>query len=110
VNHIGPHTTPNSTSTNSSSADRKSASAVSGKLNAYDRQSSATSSGNSSDGSVQLSNQAVDLNALEKAAQQAPDINASKVVSLHNRINAGTYQIDSESIASEMMAYDELLD
>ncbi|MFK7862696.1 MAG: flagellar biosynthesis anti-sigma factor FlgM [Pseudohongiellaceae bacterium] len=59
---------------------------------------------------VALSSQAVDLSALESRIKNLPDIDAARVVELHNRIVAGDYEVDSNSIASKMMSFENSID
>lgn len=59
---------------------------------------------------VALSSQAVDLSALESRIKNLPDIDAARVVELHNRIVAGDYQVDSNSIASKIMSFESTID
>ena len=59
---------------------------------------------------VALSTEAVDINALESRIKQLPDIDAARVVELHNRIMAGEYEIDSERLASKIVDLESLLD
>ena len=59
---------------------------------------------------VNLSTEAIDLNALEASIRQAPDVNATKVVALHNQVNSGKYEIDTMSIAGKMLDLESSLD
>jgi len=43
------------------------------------------------------------LRQIEKQLANLPEFNASKVVDLHNRIEAGEYEIDPERIAHKIM-------
>ena len=52
---------------------------------------------------VALSNQAVDLNALEQRIKQLPDVDTARVVELHSRIMAGDYEVDSERLAGKIL-------
>lgn len=111
MNHIGPHTNTGANS-NKANLDSNSNAKAGGALSALasGKQAPITPAKRNHGESVQLSSQAVDLSTLEQAAQQAPDFNASKVMSLHNRIAAGNYPIDSGSIAAKMLAFDDLID
>lgn len=59
---------------------------------------------------VALSSQAVDMSALESRIKSLPDIDAARVVELHNRIMSGDYQIDSNSIASKILSLESSLE
>lgn len=52
---------------------------------------------------VALSNQAVDMNALEQHIKQLPEVDTARVVELHNRIMAGEYEVDSERLAGKLL-------
>ena len=52
---------------------------------------------------VVLNSQAIDMGALESRIEQLPNIDAARVVELHNRIIANEYEIDSERLASEII-------
>ena len=52
---------------------------------------------------VALSAQAVDLVALETTIKQLPEIDAARVVDLHNRIIAGEYKIDADRLADKLL-------
>jgi flagellar biosynthesis anti-sigma factor FlgM len=54
--------------------------------------------------------QLVDIEELEANIKQSPDINASRVVNLHHRIEAGEYEIDSTRLAEKMIAFESELD
>ena len=57
----------------------------------------------SSKDAVVLNSQAIDMGALESRIEQVPNIDAARVVELHNRIIANEYEIDSERLASEII-------
>ena len=57
-----------------------------------------------------LNSHTTDLSALESAIRQLPDIDAARVVELHNRIMAGEYQIDAERLAHKILALESSLD
>ena len=59
---------------------------------------------------VALSNQAVDMNALEQRIKQLPDVDTARVVELHNRIMAGDYEVDSERLAGKLLDLETGLD
>jgi len=52
---------------------------------------------------VALNSQAIDMSSLESRIEQLPNIDAARVVELHNRIIANEYKIDSERLASEII-------
>lgn len=52
---------------------------------------------------VALNASAVDLSALEAAIAQLPEIDAARVVDLHNRIIAGEYKIESDRLAGKLI-------
>ena len=52
----------------------------------------------------------VDMEKLETIIRQAPDINASRVVSLHHRIEAGEYEIDPARVAEKLFAFETSID
>jgi anti-sigma28 factor (negative regulator of flagellin synthesis) len=52
----------------------------------------------------------VDLQSLKDAIDQLPEINASRVIDLHNRIKAKEYEIDVAGLAEKLMAFEERLD
>lgn len=56
------------------------------------------------------STEVVDLQSLKDTIDQLPEINASKVISLHNRINANEYEIDVAGLAEKLIAFEERLD
>lgn len=75
-----------------------------------DRRSVTDSGPQPGSSTVALSSQAVDMSALESRIKQLPDIDAAKVVELHNRIIAGDYKIDSDSIAEKLMSLESSID
>ena len=56
-----------------------------------------------------LNSQAVDMGALKSRIEQAPNIDAARIVELHNRIIANEYEIDSERLASEIIDLESAL-
>ncbi len=103
MNKIGPSTTQTAPENKNSKA------AVVTQFNS-NRRSVPEASTQKSSATVALSNQAVDLSALESRIQQLPDIDSARVVELHNRIISGEDKIDSASIASKMLSIESDLD
>ncbi len=57
-----------------------------------------------SDGvTTQLSSDAVLLSSLESQVNHAPDIRQEKVANLKSQIDAGTYSVSSQSVASAIL-------
>ena len=52
----------------------------------------------------------IDVNALESRINQLPDIDAARVVELHNRIMAGEYEFNSKSLADKLIGLESILD
>ncbi|PCI73348.1 MAG: hypothetical protein COB20_16300 [SAR86 cluster bacterium] len=52
----------------------------------------------------------IDLNELRAAIDELPELNATKVVSLHRRIVNGDYKIDSERLAGKLIELESSLD
>lgn len=52
----------------------------------------------------------VDLDTLRAAIDELPELNASKLVSLHRRIVNGNYKIDSERLAEKLLELESSLD
>jgi len=103
VNKIGPNTTHTLT-------DNKNAkNSVISSLNGQRRSATQTPASTSTD-TVALSTQAIDISALEARIQQLPDIDAARVVELHNRIMAGEYEIDSERLAGKILDLESSLE
>lgn len=50
-----------------------------------------------------LSDQSVDMNALEQRIKQLPEVDTARVVEIHSRIMAGDYEIDSERLAGKLL-------
>ena len=50
-----------------------------------------------------LSNQSVDMHALEQRIKQLPEVDTARVVELHSRIMAGEYAVDSERLAGKLL-------
>ncbi len=59
---------------------------------------------------VALSSQAIDIGALEARISQLPDIDAARVVDLHNRIVTGEYSVDSESVADKLLNLERIIE
>lgn len=52
----------------------------------------------------------IDLDELRAAIDELPEMNATKVVSLHRRIANGDYKIDSERLAGKLIELESSLD
>ena len=52
----------------------------------------------------------IDVNALESRINQLPDIDAARVVELHNRIMASEYEFNSQSLAYKLIGLESILD
>jgi len=52
----------------------------------------------------------IDVNALESRINQLPDIDAARVVELHNRIIACEYEFNSQSLAYKLIVLESILD
>ena len=50
-----------------------------------------------------LSNQSVDMHALEQRIKQLPEVDTARVVELHSRIMAGEYAVGSERLAGKLL-------
>ena len=50
------------------------------------------------------------LKALEEHIEQLPDMNATRVVQLHQRIQSGDYQIDVDRLAEKLLQLEQELD
>jgi len=103
VNKIGPnpsHTPPENRSNNA------------GVVTSFrgDRKTVNSDAPSASTDTVAISNQAVDLSALESHIKQLPEIDTARVVDLHSRILAGEYNIDAESIAGKMLDLEASID
>ncbi len=75
-----------------------------------DRRSVSESDAPKTSATVALSSQAIDMSALETRIKQLPDLDAARVVELHNRIVAGEYKINAESIAEKMLSLESAID
>ncbi len=53
---------------------------------------------------VTFSQKAQDIQQVEKAIKELPDIREDKVAQLKSQIEAGTYSVDGEEIATRMIA------
>ena len=73
-------------------------SSISGKLRSMKNNRST----NSKD-AVALNSQAIDMGALESRIKQLPNIDAARLVELHNRIIANEYEIDSKRLAGKII-------
>ena len=103
MNKIGPNPTHTPPENRNSSA---------GVVTSFrgDRRSVDAGSTERSADTVALSNQAVDMNALEQRIKQLPDVDTARVVELHNRIMAGDYEVDSERLAGKLLDLETGLD
>jgi negative regulator of flagellin synthesis FlgM len=52
---------------------------------------------------VEISSKAFDLNALQAAAMQAPDVRTGKVADIKNRVDNGAYNIAYEELAERLI-------
>ena len=95
MNKIGPNT-PHSAST-----DRNTKHNVVTNITRERKPSSRESVAKSSD-TAAPSTQAIDLSALESKINFLPEIDAAKVVDIHNRIMAGEYEIDADRLAGKL--------
>ena len=68
-------------------------------------QSSSTSSG--SDESVQITGTARQLASLEQAVRDTPEVNTAKVAQISTAIAQGTYTINSQHIADQLVQSDK---
>ena len=50
-----------------------------------------------------IRDRAIDMGALESRIKQLPNIDAARVVELHNRIIANEYEIDSKRLAGKII-------
>ncbi len=60
--------------------------------------------------SLQALKSLVDMEKLASIISQAPEIDASRVVNLHHRIEAGEYEIDPARVAERLMALENSID
>jgi negative regulator of flagellin synthesis FlgM len=70
-------------------------------------QSSSTSSG--SDENVQITGAARQLATLEQAVRDAPDVNTARVAQISTALEQGTYKVDSQHIADQLVQSDREL-
>jgi negative regulator of flagellin synthesis FlgM len=70
-------------------------------------QSSSTSSG--SDESVQITGVARQLATLEQAVRDAPVVNTARVAQISSALAQGTYKVDSQHIADQLVQSDKEL-
>ena len=103
MNKIGPNTT------HSAPENRNSKQNVVTTLSGKDMSDANKTVTKSSD-TVALSSQAIDLSALESSIKQLPEIDAARVVDLHNRIIAGEYQIDADRLAGKLLNLESTLE
>ncbi len=103
MNKIGPNTTQ--TPPENRNAKNSVVSSIGGQ-----RRSVSQSQATPSKDTVAFSNQAIDMNVLESRIKQLPDIDAARVVELHNRIMAGEYEIDSERLAGKILDLESSID
>ena len=73
-------------------------SSISGKLRSMKNNRST----NSKD-AVEMNSQAIAMGALESRITQLPNIDAARIVELHNRIIANEYEIDSKRLAGKII-------
>jgi len=52
----------------------------------------------------------IDVNALESRINQLPDIDAARIVELHNRIMDCEYEFNSQSLADKLIGLESILD
>jgi negative regulator of flagellin synthesis FlgM len=52
---------------------------------------------------VEISSKAFDLNALQAAVMQAPDVRTGKVADIKSQVDNGTYKISYEELAERLM-------
>ena len=52
----------------------------------------------------------IDANKLEWEIIQLPSINASKMVNLHGRLSAGSYEINIKETARKLLSFEKKLD
>ena len=57
-----------------------------------------------------LAAEGIDLKSVMQELQQQSDVNASRVVKLHTRIEGGDYEIDSNVIAEKLLKLETSLD
>lgn len=57
-----------------------------------------------------LAAEGIDLKSVIQELQQQSEVNASKVVKLHTRIEGGEYKIDSKGIAEKLLKLETSLD
>jgi len=58
---------------------------------------------------VSISARASDLKTLENNIKSLPDVDASRVSELRDKINAGQYQVDSGRVADKILAFERNL-
>ena len=56
-----------------------------------------------SDDSVEISSEALNLKDMQAAAMQAPDVRAEKVAAIKTQVDSGAYQISHEKLAEQMI-------
>jgi negative regulator of flagellin synthesis FlgM len=55
---------------------------------------------------VSISTQAADLQALETRIRELPEVNATRVTELRDKINSGQYNVDSARLADKILAFE----
>jgi negative regulator of flagellin synthesis FlgM len=68
-----------------------------------------TSGGSTTADHVTLTDSAVTLQKLSAAVASAPVVNASKVASVKQAVDSGTYQIDTTRVANKILGFDSTL-
>ena len=96
MNKIGPNSSHSPPENRSSSA---------GVVTSFrsDRRNVDTSVNDKAADTGALSNQSVDMHALEQRIKQLPEVDTARVVELHSRIMAGEYAVDSERLAGKLL-------
>ncbi|MGH1440883.1 MAG: flagellar biosynthesis anti-sigma factor FlgM [Cellvibrionaceae bacterium] len=79
------------------------------KTGASAKPETTATSATSTDDSVELSQAAKVMTELEAKISNSNDVDASKVADIKQAIADGSYSIDADSIASKMLASDDLL-
>lgn len=67
-----------------------------------------TAAGESND-TVQISSQAVDLQALEKQINDLPDVDSTRVSELRDQIANGEFEIDGARVADKILSFESQL-
>jgi flagellar biosynthesis anti-sigma factor FlgM len=91
-------------STNTDGVDKISAEYIRKDLNKVKQSGQENRAENdASEDRVEISTKAFDLNALQAAAMQAPDVRMGKVADIKNRVDNNTYKISYEELAERLM-------